>query len=203
MRFTLPLLLGAGLLAAGCTAEPVPAEKSVKEKEEARATEVASLKGWDKLWSAPDAAIGAANQFGFRATPYASVGEGWRSTGGPVMIAGSAAEKPNRVAFTAEGPSDTQIDTLTFDLTLSDTGSAEDARKRFAKLVRDFLFRAGIDGAALIPAIEQGTPTRGTLSDTPYSIEKLNSVDDSEDHLAVTFIRSGANAPNLSKPQGN
>lgn len=203
MRFAAPLLLPALLLAAGCS--PAPADKSVKEMEKERSVEVAGLNGWTKLFSAPDAAIGAANQFGFRAPPYAATSRDWRSAGGPVMISGSTAAAPNRVTFAAEGPSATQVDTLTFDLAITDTKSAPDARKRFAKLVRDFLFQAGIDGDPLLPALEQGVPARGTLAGTPYSIELLEPVDDSEDHLAITFIRSGASnaAPDNSQTQGN
>jgi hypothetical protein len=201
MRFAAPLLLTACLLAAGCNR--TPAQQTIKQKEEARTAEVAKVNGWDKLWSAPDVAIGAANQFGFHAPAYAAAGHSWRSAGGPVMIAGSMSKTPNHVGFVAEGPDANQIDTLTFDLALTDTASAADARKRFAKLIRDFLFQAGIEADALVPAIEQGTPARGELAGTPYSIENLNSVDDSEDHLAVTFIRSGAQGPVTSKPQGN
>jgi hypothetical protein len=201
MRVAALFLLTGCLLAAGCNR--TPEQQTIKQKEEARTAEVAKLNGWDKLWSAPDAAISAANQFGFHAPAYAAAGHSWRSAGGPVMIAGSMSDKPNRVAFVAEGADAKQVDTLTFDLALSDAGSAVDARKRFAKLIRDFLFQAGIEADALVPAIEQGIPARGELAGTPYSIERLNSVDDSEDHLAVTFIRSGAQVPDLSKPQGN
>jgi hypothetical protein len=201
MRFAVVLLLTAGLLAAGCT--PAPAEKSIKEKEAARAAEVARLKGWDKLFAAPDATIGAANQFGFRATPYAASGHVWRSTGGPVMIAGSFAKQPNRVTFAAEGPSATQVDTIRFDLGVSDPKTAKDAGKRFAQIVRDFLFQAGIEGDALLPALEQGVPARGTLAGTPYTIELPPTVEGGEGHQIVTFTRTGATAPANSKPQGN
>jgi hypothetical protein len=201
MRLAAILLLGTSLLAAGC--KPAPAEKSIREKEAERSAEVARITGWDKFWKAPDAAVGAANQFGFRATPYAASGHVGRSTGGPVMLAGSTAAKPNQASFAAEGPSATQVDTIRFDLALTDDASATDARKRFAALVRDYLFQAKIDGATLLPALEQGTPARGNLAGTPYSIEKSDSAGGSAGHLSVTFNRSGADAPEPSKPQGN
>jgi hypothetical protein len=204
MRFVAPLLLPAFLLATACAApEPSPAQqKSVKENESVRQAEVDALKGWSKLFGAPDAAIGAANQFGFRATPYASIGHLWQSTGGPVMIAGSQAEKPNTVSFAAEGPDGANVDTIRFDLATNDAATAPDARKRMAAMVSDYLSRAGIEAETLLPAIELGTPTRGMIGETPYSIETLHALDGEAEHLVVTFIRSGASALTNRQTQG-
>jgi hypothetical protein len=198
MRFALPLLTAC--LLAGCNG--TPAQPTIKEKETARAAEMAKLKGWDRFFGAPDATIGAANQFGFHAPAYAASGHVWRSTGGPTTIAGSEAKVPNRVWFTAEGPGATQVDTIRFDLGVGDPKTAKDAGKRFAKLVRDFLFQAGIEADALVPAIEQGVPARGDLQGAPYSIEKSERDDaDGTHHVTVTFTRTGATAP-TSPTQG-
>jgi hypothetical protein len=206
MRIAAPILLTACLLATGCTpapSGPTPAQqKSIKDRETSRQAEVDSLKGWNRLFGAPDAAIGAANQFGFRPTPYASTGDSWQSTGGPVMIAGSEAEKPNTVSFAAEGPDAATVDTIRFDLATNDPQSAPDARKRMATMVRDYLFRAGIKADAMMPAIEQGKPARGSLGATPYSIEMLHAFDGSSEHLVVTFVRSGASALTNRQTQG-
>jgi hypothetical protein len=198
MRFAAALLLPVVLLAGACNG--TSAQPTIKEKEEARAAELAKLNGWDKLFGAPDAAVGAANQFGFRPTPYAAVDNVYRSTGGPVMIAGSMATEPSRVSFAAEGPAATKVSTIRFGLSVGSEKFGPDARKRFADTIRDYLFQAGIEADALLPAIRQGVPAKGNLTGTPYSIDTSKA--DGKDVLTVTFTRTGAAAPD-SKPQGN
>ena len=88
-------------------------------------------------------------------------------------------------------------DTIRFTLVLADSRTASDARMRYARLVRDFLFQAGIEGDALIPAIEQGISARGTLAGTPYAITPFEPDDEAGiPELTVTFFRT-------SQTQGN
>ncbi|MCW3836530.1 hypothetical protein ACFQ1E_10095 [Sphingomonas canadensis] len=193
MRIAAALLLGT--LAAGCNA-PAP-QQTVQQNDAARAEELKDVNGWDRVFGAPDAAIGGANQFGFRPTPYAAEGTGFASKGGPVMVAGSMSKTPNTASFAARGAAAGKIDTILFSLSIGDQKTAKDARKRFAAIVRDYLFQSKIEADALMPALEQGVAARGDLTGTPYAI------DADKDRVAITFTRNGAEAPANSKPQGN
>ncbi|UZK65927.1 hypothetical protein [Sphingomonas sp. M1-B02] len=185
MRLPAALLLAVALT-AGC--KPAPSGPTLQAKEAARAGEVAKLTGWDRAFT-PDAALGAANQFGFRPTPYAAAEGAYRSSGGPVMISSSGSAKPNRIAFAASGKAADKIDTIAFDLSITDAPGAGDAQARMADLVRDFLFQSKIDAKPIHDAIAEGKSAKGALSGTPYAIEKT------ADQLLVTFTRTGASAP--------
>ena len=183
---SLAALLVACALVAGC--KPAAKQSSLHEKEAARATEVAKLSGWDRAF-APDVAVGAANQFGFRAPAYAVANGAYATTGGPVMISNSFAKKPNAVAFAAKGKAADKLDSIAFGLALTDPKSAEQAQQRLADIVRDYLFQSKIDAKPIHDAIAKGAAGKGRLAGTPYAIDK------SADHLTVTFTRTGASAP--------
>jgi hypothetical protein len=182
MRIALTLLATAALV-AGCKPGP-----TVHEQEAKRATELQKVTGWNRAFT-PDVAIGAANQFGFKAAPYAAAEGGFASKGGPVAIANSFADKPNAVAFAATGKAADAIDSIRFDLALTDPSGEKKALQRTADLVRDYLFQSRIDAKPVHEAIAKGEAAKGQLSGTPYTIEKA------ADRLTVTFTRIGANAP--------
>jgi hypothetical protein len=161
----------------------------VRQKEErARAAQVAKLSGWNRAFQ-PDVAIGAANQFGFRATPFAPAQGGFASIGGPVTIANSYARKPNAIAFEARGAKADRVDSIRFRLAITDAQGTPDALKRTADLVRDYLFQSKIDAKPIHDAIAKGTAGKGQLAGVDYAIEKA------ADRLTVTFHRTGASAP--------
>jgi len=184
MRARYALLL-APLALAGCGA---PSGETLQKQEQARAAEVEKLEGWDRAFQ-PDVAVGAANQFGFRPTPYAPAGDGFASTGGPVTIANSFASKPNAVGFAARGATAERVDTITFDLALTDAAGEADALKRTADLIRDYLFQSKIDAKPIHQKIAKGENGGGQLAGANYAIERAG------DRLTVTFHRSGASAP--------
>ena len=82
-----------------------------------------------------------------------------------------------------------RIDTLAFDLALTDAPSAELARKRFADIVQNFLFQSKIDARPIYDKIAGGEAAKGQLAGIDYAIEKA------ADRLTVTFHRTGASAP--------
>ncbi|WP_448660248.1 hypothetical protein ACPVPU_06995 [Sphingomonas sp. CJ99] len=140
--------------------EPQP---TVLENEAAVANDVAAMAGPDRLFAAPQAAIGAARQFGFQPTDYAAKDGGFTSTG-TAVISDPAAASPNRVDFAATGPSGDAIDTIRFTLLLTDTANADAARQRTAALVRDYLGQFDLADDAVFDAVAGGQEARGTIS---------------------------------------
>src|SRR3954468_22439403 len=103
----------AALALAGCGGAPEGA--ALQKQEQARAAELAKLKGWDRMFQ-PDAAMAAANQFGFRVIRYATAPQGYRAVGGPVMISSSPAGVTNQVSFLGSGATEQRMDAIAFDL---------------------------------------------------------------------------------------
>jgi hypothetical protein len=187
MRLGAALLL-ASLALAGCGGAPANEGAALQKQEQARAKELGQVRGWERAFQ-PDAAIGAANQFGFHAPAYGAAKSGFASVGTPVMVTDTATKKPNSVAFEATGKATDRVDALAFRLALSDANSAELARTRFADIVRDFLFQSKIDAKPIHAKIANGEPGKGQLAGVDYAIEKA------DDRLTVTFHRTGASAP--------
>ncbi len=181
-------LLIASLALAGCGGAPSKNGAALQKHEQARATELGQVRGWERAFQ-PDIAIGAANQFGFHAPAYGPAKGGFVSIGTPVTVTDTAAKKPNSVGFAAKGKAAERIDILAFDLAQNDLASAELARKRFADIVRDFLFQSKIDARPIYDKIASGEAAKGQLAGIDYAIEKA------DDRLTVTFHRTGASAP--------
>lgn len=181
-------LLLAPLALAGCGGTPAQDGAALQKQEQGRAGDLANTRGWERAFQ-PDVAIGAANQFGFHAPAYGPARQGFASIGTPVMVTDTAAKKPNAVGFAATGKAAGRIDTFAFDLALTDAPSAELARKRFANIVRDFLFQSKIDAKPIYDKIARGEAGKGQLDGIDYAIEKA------ADRLTVTFHRTGASAP--------
>ncbi|WP_448663330.1 hypothetical protein ACG3SL_01255 [Sphingomonas sp. CJ20] len=180
------VLFPAALALAGCGGAPEGA--ALQKQEQARAADLGAVSGWARAFQ-PDVAVSAANQFGFRAAPYAPAKQGFVSIGGPVTIANSFAPKPNQVAFAARGAAADKVDSIAFTLLIDDAKSADQARTRTADLVRDYLFQSKIDAKPIHAAIETGAPVKGDLAGTSYAIES------DARHLTVTFTRTGATPP--------
>jgi hypothetical protein len=181
------VLLLAPLVLAGCGGAPSQGA-ALQQQEQARASELSDVRGWERAFQ-PDVAIGAANQFGFRAPEYGPAKQGFASIGTPVMVTDTAARKPNSVAFEATGKAAERVDTLAFRLAITDANSVELARDRFAGIVRDFLFQSKIDAKPIHDEIAKGETVKGQLAGVDYAIEKA------ADRLTVTFHRTGASAP--------
>jgi hypothetical protein len=180
------LLLATGIALAGC-GERVTGEQR-QQQEQVRAAQLGKLSGWVRAFQ-PDVAVGAANQFGFHAPAYAAADGGFASKGGPVTIANSFAKRPNAIAFAATGKAADKVDTIAFDLALTDKAGEKDALTRTATLVRDYLFQSKIDAKPIHDAIASGAPGQGQLAGADYAIERADG------HLVVTFSRTGASAP--------
>ena len=132
MRAGLILAL-AGVVLAGCGDRGEHGETR-QQQEQARASQVKTLSGWQRAFT-PDLAVQAANQFGFRAKPYAQIGQGqYQSQGGPIALSDPSAKRPNEARFTGKGAAAGHIDTLSFDLSLGVASYAATARTRFADL---------------------------------------------------------------------
>jgi hypothetical protein len=192
MRAGAALLL-ASLALAGCSGAPADQGTALQKQERTRAADVAKVNGWDRAFQ-PDVAVGAARQFGFNPKPYAGMPQAsidYRSTGGPVVIANTAAKTPNTVSFTATGSSAEKVDKIAFDLLL--TGTDADALQRTADLVRDYLFQSKIDAEPVRAAIIKGEQAKGDLAGTPWQI--VRTPKSGVEHLTVTFTRTGASAP--------
>lgn len=188
MRTAAALMLAA-LALAGCGgASGGDKGQALQKQEAARAAELGKISGWERAFQ-PDVAIGAANQFGFHAPAFAAAGTGFASKGGPVMIANSAAKKPNAVSFAATGKAADKVDTIAFDTTLGNGKADGDALTRTADLVRDYLFQSKIDAKPIHDKIAKGEADKGQLAGIDYAIEKA------ADRLTVTFHRTGASAP--------
>jgi len=181
-------LFAASLALAGCGGAPSKNGAALQKQEQARAADLARVDGWERAFQ-PDVAIGAANQFGFHAPAYGPAKDGFLSIGTPVTVTDTAAKKPNSVGFAAKGKAAERIDTLAFDLAQTDAASAALARKRFADIVRDFLFQSKIDARPIYDKITSGEAAKGQLAGIDYAIEKA------DDRLTVTFHRTGASAP--------
>ncbi|ATY32438.1 hypothetical protein [Sphingomonas psychrotolerans] len=181
-------LLLAPLALAGCGGAPSQDGAALQKHEQARAADLAKVTGWARAFQ-PDVAVAGANQFGFHAPAYAAAKQGFISVGTPVMVTDTAAKKPNSVGFAAMGKTAERIDTLAFDLMLTDAPSAGLAHKRFADIVRDFLFQSKIDSKPIHDKIAKGEAGKGQLDGIDYAIEKA------ADRLTVTFHRTGASAP--------
>ncbi len=185
------LLVGACLLAAGC--KPATSEPSVHEQEAARAKQIEDLKGWSRAFDAPDAAVGAANQFGFRPTAYAAAGKGFESRGGPVLIA--SGDKASQVSFAATGAIADKVDRIEFALALGDEDAGMHARRRFEKMIADYLFQFRIeDEEKVLSAITRSKDAQGTIAGAPTAIDATPRT------ITVTFTRP-AEAP-ATQPQG-
>ena len=187
MRAGAALLL-ASLALAGCGGAPSNQGVALQKQEQNRAAELGQVRGWERAFQ-PDVAIGAANQFGFHAPVYGPAKDGFVSIGTPVTVTDTAAKKPNSVGFAAKGKTAERVDILAFDLAQTDAASAELARKRFADIVRDFLFQSKIDAKPIHDKIAKGEAGKGQLDGIDYAIEKA------DDRLTVTFHRTGASAP--------
>lgn len=183
----LPLVLAL----AACGGE---SGESLQAKEKARAEELAKLQGWDRAFH-PDAVIAAANQFGFRLISYSAVPGGYRAVGEPANVSTSPDGVTNQAMFTATGATKEKVDALSFELVLQHPGTAADARKRFADLVRDFLFQSRIDAKPIHDAIAAGEEGTGMIQGTPYTIATTPADANGVSRLTVTFNRTGASAP--------
>jgi len=196
-----PALLVLGLLAA-CS----PSGQSVQKQEATRAAELDKLKGWDRAFE-PDAAVAAANQFGYHNAPYAAAktGTGFASTGTSPMISGSAAASPSQTNFLASGAAADKIDRLAFTLSLTDPQTAEHAKKRFADIVDGFLFQFKLDAKKDVTAfLADEKPLDATYQGATFSAVAIPTPGGAKDtrRLTVTFTRTGANAPANSQTQG-
>ena len=186
------LLALASVVLAGCGDRAEHGETR-QQQEQARASQVKTLSGWKRAFT-PDLAVQAANQFGFRAKPYAQVGQGqYQSQGGPIALSDPGAKQPNETRFAGKGAAAGQVDTLSFDLSLADAANAATARTRFADLVRDYLFQSKIDGGPIHAAIAKGEQGSGDLAGIRYEI--ASQPQNGAKHLSVTFHRTGATAP--------
>jgi hypothetical protein len=182
------VLLLASLALAGCGGAPSNQGAVLQKQEQARAADLATVNGWERAFQ-PDVAVAAANQFGFHAPAYAAAKDGFLSIGTPVMVTDTAAKKPNSVGFSAKGKTAERIDTLAFDLAVTDAPSAKLAHTRFADIVQNFLFQSKIDAKPIHDKIAEGEAGKGQLAGVDYAIEKA------ADRLTVTFNRTGASAP--------
>ena len=160
-----------------------------QKQEQVRASEVKQLRGWERAFQ-PDVAVGAANQFGFRAPAYAAAAGSFASVGATNPITDApAGKKPNTVGFEAKGAAADRVDTIAFRLDLADAPRGEPARKRFAAIVRDYLFQSKIDAAALHDKLTNGEAAKGQLDGIDYRIDSAPT------GATVTFYRTGASAP--------
>jgi len=182
------LAAAAALLLAGCSAAPVANDSATGNVTVA----TADASGWDRAFR-PDVAVDAANQFGFRASPYQVAGTEYRTQGGPVMLSNSFDKKPNQIAFKGYGVTADRLDAMSFDLTINDVDNAVKVRKHFANIVRDVLFQSKIDASAVHDAIAKGEAAKGDLAGTYYQVIKTPK--QGAEHLTVTFNRTGASAP--------
>jgi hypothetical protein len=167
---------------------------ALQKQEQTRAADLAKVDGWDRAFQ-PDVAVGAAKQFGFNPKPYAGMPEAsieFRSIGGPIVIANSAAKTPNTVSFAATGAAE-KVDKIAFDLSLIGGDGDGDALQRTADMVRDYLFQSKIDAEPVRAAILKGEQAKGELAGTPWQIVKTPK--GGVEHLTVTFTRTGASAP--------
>jgi outer membrane murein-binding lipoprotein Lpp len=183
-------LMLAALALAGCGSGEKGETR--QQQEQARASQVETLSGWERAFT-PDLAVQAANQFGFRAKPYAAAQDQYRTEGGPIALSDPSAKQPNQARFAGTGAAANQVDTLSFDLSLGDTANAANARTRFADLIRDYLFQSKIDGGPIHAAIAKGEQAAGDLAGIRYAIAAAPK--DGAQHLSVTFHRTGASAP--------
>jgi hypothetical protein len=196
-----PALLTLGLLAA-CS----PSGQAVQKQETARAAELDKLKGWDRAFE-PDAAIAAANQFGYRNDAYAAAkaGPGFVSTGTSPMIAGSTAASPNQTNFVASGAAADKIDRMAFTLSITDPQTADHAKKRFTDIVNGFLFQFKLDAKKDVSAfLADEKPLDATYQGATFSAAATPTPGGAKDtrRLTVTFTRTGASAPVNSQTQG-
>jgi hypothetical protein len=193
MRLAVALTLTAML--AGC-GKPAP---SVREQEAAQAASVATLSGWDRLFAAPQEAVGAINQAGFGLGSYAAKDGGFIATGQPRMFSNSNAKAPNTTSVVVAGKTAAAIDTVTYALTLTDPVDATTARMRLAQTVGEFLGRFKIKASPdLLRAIRLGKP----LNAAPITVALVPSTSGAPERIDVTFTRSPATNPANNKTQG-
>lgn len=187
MRFALLLPLAAVL--AGCGTAG-----SIRQQEEARANEVAPLKGGTRMFGAVPETIAGVNQFGFRAGEYKATGgtPAYRVTGNPITITRTLADKPNQVEFVGTGNSADAFDQLRFTLNLTDPGEARQAKERFRDTLRAFLLQAKRSDEGAFDAIVNETDTDGIMDGIPTAIAVSPATDTAPKRITVTFTRPGA-----------
>lgn len=189
----------AGLIAllalSACTSAEPAAEPTAAADPDAAAAAAARTGGWARMFAEPEQVVAAANQFGFVASPYAKASDGWRSTGQPVFVSGSAAEHPNQARFTAMGRRAEQLDTIVLTLDLTDGDNAAAAKAQFFKVLRDLLWQFDAPGAALIEQpIARETPVSATQRGVTYAVTRdpLAESGPGARRLTVTFSRPTA-----------
>lgn len=194
MRAALALSLFASALVAGCNSQP--AEPTVREQEEERARTAATLRGFDRAFGVPAETVSFANQFGFRASPYAADGDSYLARGNPVMLSWSGAERPNMGNFEAAGTTADRLDRIVFTLSLTDLANADTAKERFTTVIRDFLAKYQIDDQNALDAITSEQDADGMIAGTPMSVATASGEGDART-ITVTFTRPAASTPTL------
>ena len=195
MRADAPLLLAPllALVACGGGAPAGGGQVTGQLADEAAAQErIAALSGWDRLFGAPAATIGAANQFGFRAPDYAGSPGAYKAVGSDIFVGRTTVSDVNKASFAAAGALADRIDTLTLGLLIQDPQDAATAKQRFAALIRDFLFQAKAPGADVIAAaVEAEAPAKGALPGVTWTLARqpYPRVADGR-RLIVTFTRA-------------
>jgi hypothetical protein len=181
------LLLVAALTLGACK----PSAPTVLQQEANAAEATKALKGWDRAFGVPDAAVGAANQFGFQAGAYTAADGGFGTSGKQILMSNSNAKTPNRASFAATGAHAGRIDKLAFTLALTDDGDTDTAKTRFSAVVRDFLSQFDIGNAdALAKAIADESAMQGNMSGAVAGVSV--EPDGNARKITVTFTRPDA-----------
>lgn len=160
-----------------------------------------ALTGSSRLFGVPGELVGHANQFGFRATPYAPDGGSFLSIGGPITLSQSDAAAPNTGRFEAAGTTVGQLDRVAFTLAITDPANADTAKQRFADVVRGVLFHYGIEDAAGVAAIVAEQAGDRSVAGIPASLAVTPGEGDTRT-IIVTFTRPAASTPGNQQAQG-
>ena len=143
--------------------------------------------GWSDVWTTPDAVVDTFSRLSFRPSPYQAEGERARSQSTPpIVLADPAKGDANTLALAIEGTLE-RVDTLRFVLRLTDEGSADLAKRRFAEqldMATKQLGVAGVEGA--VAAATQEAPGEGQLDGARWAVARTPLVGKGR-QLTVTF----------------
>ncbi|MES2441254.1 MAG: hypothetical protein V4574_00360 [Pseudomonadota bacterium] len=158
---------------------------------------------WDKLFSDPAAAVAAANEFGYKAGPYAASGTTFGATG-EQLLPDAKAPVTVRTRFAATGAAAGRVDAVTFTFDISDTTRKNSAQLDKiqaypSRIVRGFLGRfdvsAGDDARRAIQEFQSVTADRqggGTVKVDTASIPGAGA---NARRITVMIFKTGAPAP--------